>query len=58
MTQKMTDDEWREFASCGIRTGKPSIVRAVGGPCLAPIRFLLQGNGIMFDTGRDTEESP
>lgn len=52
MTQKMTDDEWREFVSCGIRTGKPSVVRAVESPRLVPIRFLLEGNDIVFDTGK------
>ncbi|PZH14247.1 PPOX class F420-dependent enzyme [Streptomyces sp. NTH33] len=54
MTQKMTDDEWRAFVSYGTRTGKLSTVRADGSPHVAPIWFLLDGNDIVFNTGKET----
>ncbi|WP_112467659.1 PPOX class F420-dependent oxidoreductase [Streptomyces triticisoli] len=54
MAQKMTDDEWRAFVSYGTRTGKLSTVRADGSPHVAPIWFLLDGNDIVFNTGKET----
>ncbi|MGX4693847.1 PPOX class F420-dependent oxidoreductase [Streptomyces sp. JNUCC 63] len=54
MTQKMTDGEWRTFVSYGTRTGKLSTVRADGSPHVAPIWFLLEGNDIVFNTGKET----
>lgn len=54
MAQKMTDEEWRAFVSDGTRTGKLSTVRADGSPHLAPIWFLLDGDELVFNTGKDT----
>ncbi|WP_399882256.1 PPOX class F420-dependent oxidoreductase [Streptomyces sp. BBFR51] len=54
MAQKMTDEEWRAFVSDGTRTGKLSTVRADGSPHVAPIWFLLDGNDVVFNTGKDT----
>ncbi|MFD7876670.1 PPOX class F420-dependent oxidoreductase [Streptomyces sp. NPDC059766] len=54
MAQKMTDDEWRAFVSYGTRTGKLSTVRADGSPHVAPIWFLLDGDEIVFNTGKST----
>ncbi|MGW7529771.1 PPOX class F420-dependent oxidoreductase [Streptomyces sp. NPDC054783] len=54
MAQKMTDEEWRAFVSHGTRTGKLSTVRADGSPHVAPIWFLLDGDELVFNTGRDT----
>ncbi|MEV6962499.1 PPOX class F420-dependent oxidoreductase [Streptomyces sp. NPDC051207] len=54
MAQKMTDDEWRVFVSHGTRTGKLSTVRADGSPHVTPIWFLLDGNEVVFTTGRST----
>ncbi|MFF4486392.1 PPOX class F420-dependent oxidoreductase [Streptomyces sp. NPDC001544] len=54
MAQKMTDEEWREFVSAGTRTGKLSTVRADGAPHLAPIWFLLDGDEVVFNTGKET----
>ncbi|WP_447035427.1 PPOX class F420-dependent oxidoreductase [Streptomyces sp. DSM 118878] len=54
MAQKMTDDQWRAFVSQGTRTGKLSTVRADGSPHLAPIWFLLDGDDLVFNTGKDT----
>ncbi|MGA4838113.1 PPOX class F420-dependent oxidoreductase [Streptomyces sp. G45] len=54
MAQKMTDEQWRAFVSHGTRTGKLSTVRADGSPHVAPIWFLLDGDEIVFNTGKDT----
>jgi PPOX class probable F420-dependent enzyme len=54
MAQKMTDEEWRAFVSEGTRTGKLSTVRADGSPHVAPIWFLLDGNDVVFNTGKET----
>ncbi len=50
----MTDDQWRAFVSHGTRTGKLSTVRADGSPHIAPIWFLLDGDDLVFNTGKDT----
>jgi nitroimidazol reductase NimA-like FMN-containing flavoprotein (pyridoxamine 5'-phosphate oxidase superfamily) len=52
MAQKMTDEEWRAFVSHGTRTGKLSTVRADGSPHVAPIWFLLDGDDVVFNTGK------
>ena len=54
MAQKMTDEEWRDFVSDGTRTGKLSTVRADGSPHVAPIWFLLDGDDVVFNTGKET----
>ncbi|MEU1304374.1 PPOX class F420-dependent oxidoreductase [Streptomyces shenzhenensis] len=54
MAEKMTDEEWREFVSYGTRTGKLSTVRADGSPHVAPIWFLLDGDEVVFNTGKET----
>lgn len=54
MAQKMTDEEWRAFVSDGTRTGKLCTVRADGSPHVAPIWFLLDGDDLVFNTGKDT----
>ncbi|MFF9768903.1 PPOX class F420-dependent oxidoreductase [Streptomyces sp. NPDC014636] len=54
MAEKMTHEEWRAFVSDGTRTGKLSTVRADGSPHVAPIWFLLDGNEVVFNTGKDT----
>ncbi len=50
----MTDEQWRAFVSQGTRTGKLSTVRADGSPHIAPIWFLLDGDDLVFNTGKDT----
>ncbi|MGP4087319.1 PPOX class F420-dependent oxidoreductase [Streptomyces sp. KR55] len=52
MAEKMTDKEWREFVSYGTRTGKLSTVRADGSPHVTPIWFLLDGDEVVFNTGK------
>ncbi|MFH9550462.1 PPOX class F420-dependent oxidoreductase [Streptomyces sp. NPDC051445] len=54
MAQKMTDDEWRAFVMYGTRTGKLSTVRADGSPHVAPIWFVLDGDEVVFNTGKET----
>ncbi|MET8570277.1 PPOX class F420-dependent oxidoreductase [Streptomyces sp. NPDC004783] len=54
MAQKMTDDEWRAFVSEGTRTAKLCTVRADGSPHVAPIWFLLDGDEVVFNTGKET----
>ncbi|GGL86877.1 PPOX class F420-dependent enzyme [Streptomyces fumigatiscleroticus] len=54
MAQKMTEAEWRAFLSYGTRTGKLSTVRADGSPHVAPVWFLLNGDELVFNTGKDT----
>jgi PPOX class probable F420-dependent enzyme len=54
MAEKMTDEEWRAFVLDGTRTGKLSTVRADGSPHVAPIWFLLDGDELVFNTGKDT----
>ncbi len=48
---EMTEEQWRTFVSEGTRTGKLSTVRADGGPHVAPVWFLLDGDDIVFTTG-------
>ncbi|MFF8935425.1 PPOX class F420-dependent oxidoreductase [Streptomyces paradoxus] len=54
MAEKMTDAQWREFVSHGTRTAKLSTVRADGSPHVAPIWFLLDGDEVVFNTGKDS----
>ncbi|WP_420782818.1 PPOX class F420-dependent oxidoreductase [Streptomyces sp. LPB2020-019-1HS] len=54
MAQKMTDEEWRAFVSYGTRTGKLATVRADGSPHVAPVWFLLDGDDLVFNTGKET----
>lgn len=54
MAHKMTDEEWRAFVSDGTRTAKLSTVRADGSPHVAPIWFVLDGDDVVFNTGKET----
>ncbi|WP_030198537.1 PPOX class F420-dependent oxidoreductase [Streptomyces sp. NRRL S-87] len=54
MANRMTQEEWREFVSHATRTGKLSTVRADGSPHIAPIWFLLDGDSLVFNTGKHT----
>lgn len=54
MAKKMTQEEWRAFASHSTRTGKLSTVRPDGSPHIAPIWFVLDGDSYVFTTGKDT----
>ena len=51
----MSDAEVRDFLSSGTKTGKLATIRKDGSPHVAPIWFVLDGNGdLLFTTGRDT----
>ncbi|MEV0947061.1 PPOX class F420-dependent oxidoreductase [Rhodococcus sp. NPDC049939] len=52
MAKSMRDEEWRAFISEGTRTGKLSTVRADGGPHVAPVWFVLDGDDLVFTTGK------
>ena len=54
MAEKMTDEQWHAFLSEGTRTGKLATVRADGSPHIAPIWFVLDGDDLVFNTGKDT----
>ncbi|MET9972570.1 PPOX class F420-dependent oxidoreductase, partial [Streptomyces sp. NPDC006356] len=54
MAQKMTDEEWRAFVSRGTRTAKLSTVRADGSPHVTPIWFVLDGDDLVFTTGKSS----
>jgi PPOX class probable F420-dependent enzyme len=54
MATNMSKDEWHNFVSHGTRTGKLSTVRADGSPHIAPIWFVLDGDDLVFNTGKDT----
>ncbi|AJC54421.1 MULTISPECIES: PPOX class F420-dependent oxidoreductase [Streptomyces] len=54
MAHTMTKDEWRAFLSEGTRTGKLSTVRADGAPHIAPVWFLVDGEELVFNTGKET----
>jgi PPOX class probable F420-dependent enzyme len=50
----MTKDEWQKFLSEGTRTAKLATVRADGSPHIAPVWFLMDGDELVFNTGKDT----
>jgi PPOX class probable F420-dependent enzyme len=54
MAKKMTDKEWRAFVSHGTRTGKLATSRADGRPHVTPIWFLLHGDELLFNTGKES----
>ncbi|MFQ6853630.1 PPOX class F420-dependent oxidoreductase [Streptomyces sp. 35M1] len=54
MAHHMTDEEWRGFLSEGTRTAKVSTVRADGRPHIAPVWFLLDGDSVVFNTGKES----
>jgi PPOX class probable F420-dependent enzyme len=54
MASTMTDDERRAFLLEGTRTGKLAVTRKDGRPHVVPIWFVLDGDDVIFNTGRDT----
>ncbi|MBB4775205.1 PPOX class F420-dependent oxidoreductase [Actinomadura livida] len=52
--EQMTESEWRAFVSEGTRTGKAGVVRKDGSPHVTPIWFVLDGDDVLFNTGRKT----
>ena len=52
--KSMTPDEWRAFLLAGTRTAKLASVRSDGRPHVVPIWFDLDGDELVFMTGRET----
>ena len=48
------DPEVREFLQHGTRTGKLSYLAASGRPLVTPIWFIVEGDSLVFNTGKDT----
>ena len=57
MARQMTDDEYRSFLSEQARTGKLATVGADGRPHVVPIWFVLDGETIVFTTGRGSAKA-
>lgn len=50
----VNDPEVRAFLAEGTRTGKLSYTASDGRPLVAPVWFVLEGDRIVFNTGKDT----
>jgi PPOX class probable F420-dependent enzyme len=54
MAFKMSTEEWQSFVSDGTRTAVVSTVRADGRPHSAPVWFVLDGDEVVFSTGKES----
>ncbi|MFI7426608.1 PPOX class F420-dependent oxidoreductase [Micromonospora sp. NPDC049836] len=52
MAKRMHDGEWQRFVAEGTRTGKLATTRADGSPHLVPVWFVLDGDDVLFNTGK------
>lgn len=52
--REMTKEEYREFMLSGTRTAKLATVRRDRRPHVAPVWFVLDGEDMIFLTGKDT----
>jgi PPOX class probable F420-dependent enzyme len=50
----ISDPEVRAFLQDGTRTGKLGYVSASGQPLVAPVWFVLDGDDVVFNTGKTT----
>lgn len=50
----ITDKDIRAFLERGTRTGKLGYIASDGRPLVAPVWFVLDGNEMVFNTGKDT----
>jgi PPOX class probable F420-dependent enzyme len=50
----LNDPGVREFLQHGTRTGKLSYLGASGRPLVAPVWFVVEGDRLVFNTGKDT----
>ncbi|WP_454195064.1 PPOX class F420-dependent oxidoreductase [Nocardia sp. Marseille-Q1738] len=50
----LSDPEVREFLSHGTRTGKVAFVAADGRPMVTPVWFVLEGDELVFNTGKSS----
>ena len=51
---RMTDREYRDFLTAGTRTAKLATTRADGRPHVVPIWFVVDGDDLIFTTGKET----
>lgn len=52
--REMTPEEYRDFMLEGTRTAKLATTRQDGRPHVAPVWFVMDGEDIIFTTGKDT----
>ena len=50
----VTDPQVRDFLAEGTRTGKLSYTASDGRPLVVPVWFVLEGDRIVFNTGKET----
>ncbi|WP_067795607.1 PPOX class F420-dependent oxidoreductase [Nocardia beijingensis] len=50
----LSDPEVREFLTHGTRTGKVAFVAADGSPMVTPVWFVVEGDELVFNTGKST----
>ena len=50
----ITEAEIRAFLTEGTRTGKLSFLSSIGHPLVTPVWFVLEGDTVVFNTGKDT----
>ena len=50
----LSDPQVRAFLTEGTRTGKLSYTSSSGQPLVAPVWFVLDGDELVFNTGKDT----
>lgn len=50
----LSDPQVRAFLTEGTRTGKLSYMSASGQPLVVPVWFVLEGDELVFNTGKDT----
>ncbi|MFI6868207.1 PPOX class F420-dependent oxidoreductase [Nocardia sp. NPDC050406] len=50
----LSDPQVRDFLTAGTRTGKLAFTTADGRPLVAPIWFIVEGEDIVFNTGKAT----
>ncbi|MFE3546057.1 PPOX class F420-dependent oxidoreductase [Nocardia sp. NPDC059177] len=52
--ENLADPKVREFLSHGTRTGKVAFVAADGRPLVTPVWFVVEGDELVFNTGKTT----
>jgi PPOX class probable F420-dependent enzyme len=50
----LSDPQVREFLTHGTRTGKLSYLAASGRPLVTPVWFIVEGDSLVFNTGKET----
>ena len=50
----LSDPEVRDFLAHSTRTGKLAFLAASGRPLVAPVWFVVEGDSLVFNTGRET----